>query len=192
MKKFVIYVLLTFIIACNQPSTSGLNKINQPKDSSFFYPVVSYIRQQINLVHSTSYFISVIKTSNGKRDSIKLNVHQFDSLAQPFLDCDITNLPLKKNYQASVFKDESTKSYTLNYTAIDRSLPIQSIDILLNEDNQEVKNIFINTFENADDSSVTQKMGWQPYHNFYINRIIQYKNTQQSIEQIVVIWNSNN
>ncbi|MGI8952756.1 MAG: hypothetical protein ACR2FN_14365 [Chitinophagaceae bacterium] len=191
MKLVVFFVLMNiiFFISCKQTSTEKETKKTSSKDTTTFFPVADYIQQQIKLVDSTPYFMYLISIRNGKKDSSQINTHQFDSLVQPFREIDISNPSIKKNYTESVFEDKSTQSYTLTYSTNNKSLSTQNIDVLLNEENQQVKRIFINCFYDNNDSAITQKLGWKSFHSCSIIRIIQYKNGKQSTEQNLIVWN---
>ncbi len=101
---------------------------------------------------------------------------------------DISDGAMKKKYKESAFDDASTGSLTLDYSTQDSAMYIQSIDLLLAEDDQHVKRVFMSTFERGGDSSVVSKLGWKPGRNFYINRLIRYGNGQEITEQNRVVW----
>lgn len=174
------------IYSCKQPASHPAG--TPAKDTTVFYPVTNFLKNQISNVDSTPYFIYWISIRNHKRDSTVVSKMLFDSLAAPFIAYNIADTALKKFYTEAVFDDQTTRSYTFSYRTTDSNMVVQGIDILLNRETQQVKRIFMNTFQNFGDSSVTLKMGWKPDRNFYINRITQYPDGKEEIVQNRVVW----
>jgi hypothetical protein len=183
---YVFLLLSVTILSCKQPASHLA--VAPPKDTTIFYPVNSFLKQQIGNVDATPYYIYIIRIIDQKRDSATVSKKQFDSLAAPFIACNISDSSLKKFYTESLFDDQTTRSYTFSYRTTDSNMTVQSIDVLLNRENQQVKRVFMNTFQNFGDSSITLKMGWKTDRNFYINRIVQYKNGKEQITQNRVVW----
>lgn len=182
-----LFLLVSGILcSCKQQTTHQGD--TPAKDTTVFYPVTDFLKNQISNVDSTPYFIYLIDIRNNKRDSMPISKKLFDSLAAPFTAYNIADTAIKKFYTESVFDDQTTRSYTFSYRTTDSNMVVQGIDILLNRETQQVKRIFMNTFQNFGDSSVTLKMGWKPDRNFYINRITQYSNGKEQIEQNRVVW----
>ncbi len=176
-------------MACRQkPAAEQIASGVKAADSIVFYPTADLLKKEIETVDSTPYFIYRIRVRNGKKDSMPISKREFDSMARMFVAVDISDSSIKKKYKESAFDDASTESLTLNYSTQDSGLYIRSIDLLLAEDDQHVKRIFMSTFERGGDSSVAAKLGWKPGRNFYINRLIYYANGQEVTEENRVVW----
>jgi hypothetical protein len=187
----VIFLFSFFASACHQKiSHQNIFAEKKQTDTTVFYPVADFLKKQIQTVDSTPFYIYRIRIIDGKKDSAKISAKQFDSLAKAFVAFDISDSAIKKNYKENVFEDASTKSLTFNYTTKDSTMFIQSIDALLDEDDQHVKRIFMTTFENKDGNDIYSKMGWKPNRNFYINRDIHLVNGKEATEQNMIVWNN--
>jgi hypothetical protein len=193
MKKTVIgwvicYSTWVFIMqSCKNSSQAGHTGIPLTSDTARFYPVNDYLRLQIKKVDSAAQLIYRLTVENGKTDSVVLSTQQFDSLANTFLQYDISDKNNHKYYHENVFMDETTGSYTFNYTSLNNGLPLQSVDILLDTIDNHVKRVFITRAANTGTLPVTEKMGWKNDNSFYINRITE-NGSNTNLQQNTVVW----
>ena len=187
LSRLVALFVLINLCSCKEKSEAVNN--NEPSnDSTIFFPVQDFFYSQIKNVDSIRPVIYMLKQINGQRDSLTITTSQFNELSKPFLENDISNVEVKKFYQQNIFLDNTTNSYTFSYSTQNKSLPIQSLDVLLDTTTQQVKRIFITRITARSDSTVTEKMGWKTDNSFFINRIIELPGNKETIEQISVIW----
>lgn len=158
-------------------------------DTAKFFQITQYIKTEIAEVNKTPYFIYKIDITNGKRDSTAINTAVFNQVAARFLQPDINNKELKKYYTENIFHDQTTKSFTISYTTKDKRLEIQNIEVLLQEDGETVKRVFIRKFFNYSDSSAIEQLSWKSGEKFQINRIVQKPDNKENSYQTDVIWN---
>ncbi|TDH19787.1 hypothetical protein EXU57_22265 [Segetibacter sp. 3557_3] len=189
MKVFVSLLLISFLLACRQNPADDKTETNA-KDTISFFQVGDYIQAEINEVNRTPYFIYKIEKQDGKLDSTAINNEVFNQLSKAFLQTDINDPSLKANYDENVFHDQTTKSYTLNYTTTNKALPVQSVDVLLNEDAQTVKRIFIRKLYDYGDSSVIEQLSWKPRQRFQVNRLTRHEDATESEKELIVVWNN--
>jgi hypothetical protein len=187
MKLFSIILLLLFYIACNTHAVKKLNS-NLIKDTTSFFPVNDYLQTDIQDVNKTPYLIKRVIIENGKQiDSSFITKTSFNILATIFLNDSITAVGDKLLYHQDLFNDLTTKSITFTYTCLQKNLPVQNVSILLDEQSNQLKNIFISAF-NKNDSILEEKLSWKAGKSFSINRAIKRNNT--TLEQnIFVNWN---
>lgn len=190
MKKVWIFLLLPslFFYSCKQNEKHVTTRQAAKNDTTKFFQVTNYIRNQIAEVNKTPYYIYKITVTNGKKDSSSINTSVFNQLSAKFLQPDINDNELKRNYTESIFHDQTTKSFTISYTTTDKQLEIQNIEVLLREDGETVKRIFIRKFYNYSDSSAIEQLSWKPGQSFQINRLVQNSNKENSY-QTDVVWN---
>lgn len=161
-------------------------------DTNRFFQVTQYIQTQIAEVNKTPYYIYKIDITNGKKDSAAINTAIFNQLSTAFLKPDINDNAIKKNYIESIFHDETTKSFTISYSTLDKKLQIQDVQILLKEDGETVKRIFMRKYFNYTDSSAIEQLSWKPEESFQINRIVQKPGNSESTYETTVVWNEKN
>lgn len=189
MKKFVAVATLLALFSCNSKNTSKeVTKIIN-NDSTVFYPIRQFFIEDKKDVDSTPYFLYRIVEKGNRRDSTPISKQTFDSLASMFTAFDINDTSVKKYYEENVFNDLTTNSITLSYRSINKELPVQSIDVLLNSESQRVKRIFVSKLSNKGDTVITDKMGWKANESFYINRLTQLPGGKEQSEKNTVIWN---
>jgi len=194
MKKGTFFFLsaacLLFIAqGCKNKQPANVSpSVTETSDTVQFYPIADFFRNQLKQVDSGATHIYKITVSGAAKDSSTLTRDQFNLLAQVFLQDDISDKSVHKYYKQNIFFDETTRSYTFNYTTMKAGLPLQSMDILLDEGDQHVKRVFINKFKTAGDSSITEKCGWKAGSSFFINKIIDLPGNKTITEQNMIVW----
>jgi hypothetical protein len=183
-------MLTVFAGSCNNKSNIK-EDIYPSTDSSIFYPVHEYFITQILKADSISNIRYTYVDSDNKKDSAIIDFTKFKELASPFLKDDINDSSIKKYYRESIFHDVTTASNTFTYTSVIDTLPLQTLDILLDTTTDNVKRVFIAKNFRKEDSIVTEKMGWKTGESFFINRIILLPGNKETTQQITVSWSSN-
>ncbi len=185
---FLILYILIIGTGCKQKGNS-LKQVDQAEDSSPFFQVSQYIQQQIEEVKRIPYFIYRIDIIDSHKDSVVITTPIFEQLAQQFLKSDISKNEQKKDYVENIFHDQTTKTFTISYSTLNKELEVQNIDILLQEDGRTVKRIFLRKFYNYPDSSVIEQLSWKADEDFRINRVVQIPGKKEKTQQTIVVWN---
>ena len=189
MKKVYFFILILYLLYACRPNESRTITSEATNDTTHFFEIVRYIKTQISEVNKTPYFIYKIDITDGKKDSTTINTSVFNQISERFLRPDINDPDLKKHYTENIFHDQTTKSFTISYTATDKELEIQSIEVLLQEDGQTVKRLFIRKFFNYKDSSAIEQLSWKPGESFQINRLVQKPGKKENSYLTNVVWN---
>ena len=130
-----------------------------------------------------------ITDSSGKLVKSQIDVVQLRALTIPFLQKDITVKPVKQFYKESVFNDLTTVSTIMNYTTNKDSLPVKSVDILLNaKNNSEIKRVDMKVIYDKADSVITENYSWIFKKAFYVLRYAQAANGKGVATKINVSW----
>jgi hypothetical protein len=188
---FIAIIPITFL-SCNQKQNNSSEQELASNDSTVFYPLHQYFIDQIKSVDSAAPRIKMFRTIDGEKDSTAISTQQFNEIAQTFLENDIEDKSIKKYYKQSIFQDQTTQSITFNYTTVNSSLPVQSVDILLDTTTQEVKRVFISKIKTAHDSTIIEKLNWKTNSSFLISRSVQLPSNEETTEQISLEWGDNN
>jgi len=185
-----LFILLLLTFSCKNKSTKP---IASTTDTTHFFSVSNFFINELADVKRTPYPIYKITTkASGSKDSSAINRTEFATLSAQFIACDINNSSQKQHYKEVVFKDNSTKSVTLNYSSINKNFPIQSIDVLLDEETNNVRRIFIRQALYNNDSSTTVLYSWKANKSFTITRSVVKKDGTKYSEQQYVNWNDKN
>jgi hypothetical protein len=182
-----LFVLLLIISGCKNKKAAPLKKPST--DSTKFFALNGFFNQQIVDVDLRAYPIYLIKEINGKRDSVGIDKEVFKSYASLFLQKDISAPEMHDRFTETIFHDLSTKSYTINYRPKSPSEAIQNIDILLDENTNIVKRIFIRTETNNKDTSIIEQCNWKADKSFQINRVSKTANGYINNEFNYINWN---
>lgn len=190
MKKSVPVILLFILMsaACGRRPAPAAQQ-TAATDTAGFFALPIFFKDQLAYAHSVHAPMYRITIKDGKKDSTALSEEAFKQLASVFLNRDISSPAVKALYRESVFHDLGTKSYTLSYTPINNKAFIRGIDILLDEENNNVKRVFIRSQYNKGDTSITEQCNWKAYKSFQINRYLQV-GQYSSTELNYVNWNN--
>ncbi len=193
MNKLVILwiSMLLLIVACKSKNNQQSTKQLSIADTAKFYPIDIFIKDQIQQVDLNDYLIRKTFT----RDSIEIN-ETIDKAV--FLEQSATALSAAKQfmlnkqaYKESVFQDLSTASYTINYTAIDATIPIQRVDVLLSEETNIIKRLLIRELVNINGVTDFRQISWLANHSFQISSPIN-NNGKLITETTVISWDKAN
>ncbi|MBS1580188.1 MAG: hypothetical protein JST29_11160 [Bacteroidetes bacterium] len=190
MKQLHFSILIVIVLAScnNNKSEKNTQQINT--DTTAFFPVNDYLSTDIEDVQKTPYLI-IKKTYENKilKDSVVINTKEFLTLANIFLSKSIMQPQLHTLYKPSLFNDLSTKSITFTYDALRDTLPVRSVMILLNDETNKLKNIFITAVNTNKNSTISQQLTWNAEKSFSINSSIKKEKLPETIETIIVSWN---
>lgn len=170
--QLVIYLLISAIaFSCGDMKTPD-TAIQASPDSTHFFSTTRFYEEQLNQVKVFKKPIYYAKTIDNGNDSGTLSIESFTKYVDEFIQKDISSPERKKYYRETVFQDAGTQSYTLSYTAVDKTMPVQGVDILLDEQSNQVKRIFIRSFSIKGDTSIQERHNWHAFKSFQINRTI--------------------
>lgn len=184
-----LVIILSTFSSCTSHNEQASPAAVPPSDTTKFFEITQYIKGQIEEVNRVPYYIYMVQTVDGKRDSSAADNKLFNQLAAQFLSPDISQANLKPHYKEAVFEDQTTESYTINYSTTDKSLPIQSIDVLIGPDGKTVKRLFIRKSLNYSDSSAIEQLSWKPGESFMIHRSVILPGDKVTERETNIVWN---
>lgn len=180
--------LSVFYFSCKSNKTAENKDQTKGADTTKFFQLSQYFKSEIAAVNKTPFFIYKIDIINNKRDSTAITTSIFNHISSQFYKPDINDPQLKKYYKENIFFDETTKTFTISYSTENKELEIQNIDVLLQEDGETVKRIFIRKYYNYTDSSALEQLSWKTGESFQINRAIQKADNKEDTYQTMVVW----
>ena len=194
MKNLLLGSTLLLLIGCNDAENQSIpaKAVDSTKEEKAYFPVQDYIKSEIRQVDSLPVGIMKYTTQNGTVDSGYIKPEEFHQLAQEFLSPVLETESFEKNYSENSFFDNTTQYSSFLYSAIDRGLPVQRIDVLAKPEDvvyNKVKSIYMEKrFERAD-SSIIQKLYWKAGQNFQISTEIRTAKPEVISKQVKVVWN---
>lgn len=174
MRLLTLICLLLALAAAGCGSGPGHHVAPEtPADTSRYYSLENFYRTQIEYVDLRNFPIYRIRTIDNKKDSAAMSKDEFVSFANGLFYSQTFRPADKRRYRESVFEDESTDSYTLNYSALDTVLAVRSVDILLNRQNNAVKRVFVKSFYRpSPDTLVEQVFSLKADKSMQLNKTI--------------------
>ncbi len=192
MKLFILICFSACLVFVSCKNGQQKVRNNSGIDTTKFYPLNDFFKSQIEFVDLRAFYIYQKKDVNGVKDSIVLTKESFKKIAAIFLEKDISSADKKQHFTETVFHDLSTKSYTLNYRAKNIAEAIQNIDVLIDENTNQVKRIFIRSEFQHNDTSVVEQCNWKADKSFQINRFSKTPTGFKLNELTYVNWNDQN
>jgi hypothetical protein len=188
---FPFCFLLLLIFSCKSKGDQQKSQKNAIADTAKFYPVDQFVKEQIQQVDLGDYSIRKTFTQDSAEINETIDKDAFlkeagivSSLAKQFMQH-------KELYKETVFQDLSTASYTINYTAIDATTPIQRVDVLLSEETNIIKRLFIRELINMNGEKTFRQISWLANRSFQISSPIN-NNGKLTNEQMVISWDKAN
>jgi hypothetical protein len=186
-----LFILSLLVFSCKPKSTKLVAA--STTDTTSFFSIGNFFKNEVKDVELTPYLMYQITTkADGTKDSSTIDRTAFATLSKQFIACDISDGIQKQDYKEVVFEDNSTKSITINYSTTNTNLPIQSIDVLCNEETNNVRRIFIRQTLDNKDSSTTVLYSWKANKSFTITKSVVKQNGAKYTVQQYVNWNDKN
>jgi hypothetical protein len=188
----IFLLLLFFVVAfgCrNKKDPQNQQAVAPPKtDTLPYYDVSQEIWNEIQQVNALDKpLIYKISETNGKRDSTVIDNNQFNKLAAPFIELHLNDPEIKKQYRESVFADNETKSYVLDYKATNSSLPVKSVSVMLDNERQDFKRAdFIKSYS-RNDTLFEERLAWTVGKKFQVIQIVSAGKSELT-KQTYVYW----
>ena len=166
MKPLILACIVCMMVAACADTKDKPNNIVTTTDTTSFYPIASYINDQIKYFDSLGVSYSVVTTEGVIKDSVTAKAAAIMPIIQSFIDADISDSVQKKNFKESVFRDAGTASLNINYTPINTSAPIRNIDILMDDQTSLIKRLFIRKQFQTKDTTSTEQLSWKTNEGF--------------------------
>ena len=162
---FIACIVCMMVAACSNSKEESENLV-ATTDTTSFYPLASYIKDQVKYFDSTRVRFSVVTTEGTIKDSISTQLAAIMPMIQSFMEADISDSIQKINYKESVFRDAGTASLNINYTPLNTSVPIRNIDILMDDQTSVIKRLFIRKQFQSKDTTSTEQLSWKTNEGF--------------------------
>jgi len=162
---FIVCLIYLMASACSNNTENTINQ-TAASDTTSFYPIAAYFNSQLKHFDSLGARYSIVTTEGTKKDSAIVNFEAIKSLVQSYIESDISDSAQKINFKESVFRDAETASFNINYTAINSTVPVKNIDILMEEQTSLIKRIFIRKQRINKDTTSTEQLSWKTNEGF--------------------------
>lgn len=185
----VLVPVLFAVMSCQPASPPPAKGKVTVGDTAKFYPLTVFFTKQVEYVDLRNFLLYRVTVKDGRKDSSAINKDQFKILSRVFFDRSLSAPAVKALYKESVFQDLSTKSYTLNYSPVNGNPEVRNIDILLDEQTNFVKRVFIRSSYAHGDTLIDEQCNWKTDKSFQVNRFLQTKKGYRSTELNFINWN---
>jgi hypothetical protein len=185
--------LIALLSGCADQIESPLPEAQLPDSTNKakqFFPVLDYLKGELNNVDSFATAIKLYTTTNGKTDSTMIQVAQFNGIMQEFLPPELSKENFEKYYSESSFYDQTTQTSTFTYATKNDDLEFHRIDVLVqgSESYDKVSSIYMEKFIGGEDSSMIKKMLLVGGKSLMINSETTVGNNKPVTRQEKYVW----
>lgn len=192
----VLLITLTGVISCNGKQSSSEEKKGPLSDTAKFYPIEKFIQDEIEYVDLRDFNITETKLNDSGDTAFAKEDHTYRQLTKDeFISAakEIKNTALwfSKNkylYKETVFQDLGTESYTINYQS--ENADIKNIDLLLNEQTNLPKRLFIREITREEENIITIQYSWIAGKQFTISKSMKNGKTLIWQSSKTIEWNN--
>lgn len=200
IQKFVLglglFFLLSLLFACQSNQKTKLVTDIAIADTAKFYPIEKFIQDEIQYVDLRDFNITETKlnesgdTAFAKEDhtSSQLTKDEFISAAREIKNAAVWFSKNKYLYKETVFQDLGTESYTINYQSDEAD--IKNIDLLLNEQTNLPKRLFIREITREEGNTMTVQYSWIAGKQFTISKSMKNGKTLIWQSSKTIEWNN--
>ena len=175
------------VIACNNPKPSKNDSASITiADTAKFYNIARFIEDEIRYVDLRNFTI-IEKKYNGL-DSVNriISKDEFLTAASMILAQAKWFMENKELFNETVFQDLGTESFTINYSS--KTAAIKSIDLLLNQQTNLPKRLFIRLSKQVGDTAVTEQFSWISNKQFMIGRSVRVDDQFNKNASSTISW----
>ncbi len=195
MKKLVTcFWIICSMIACHsrQPATTTDNTGQSDSSKKSYLPVGDLLRSEIANVDSFPQRLMRYNIENGKTDSAIITTSVFDLLAREFIMPGLDSSYFARNFEENSFVDRSTNLVSFTYSTKDTGFGLKRVDVLVSprSGSDKLSSIYMEAISGNKDSSVISKMTWKAGKNFGIIHIYKPKNGPETMNQTLVVWDT--
>jgi len=138
INNLFLFVLMVFIISCNQePKSSGLK--------NDYFDLNDYFNTQIKTLYDTRASLLITATANNKSEQRKNNNPDWKREFIQFINSDIHKPAFIGKYKSdsSVVTTVTDTLFLITYTTDDEELKTKKLEVYFTPDKKEVKKIYI-------------------------------------------------
>jgi hypothetical protein len=185
--KLIFFVLIAILVgACSEKSNNL--QASKNNDTTNFYPLNVMLDNQIGDLQRSPFYIYKKTTINNKVvDSIPFPLDSLSKVIQQFKAYNIDTVGKKEYYTESSFQDLSTNSISLVYTTTNSNMEVINQTILLNQDNNTLKNALVRVVQKNTNNQI--QFNFKPNKSLRISTIKVQNGAQDIVENVFINWN---
>ncbi|WP_295237198.1 hypothetical protein [Sediminibacterium sp.] len=167
LRVALFYFFFWGIIACTNKKPADTLSNKAVADTAKYYPIASFIADEMKYVDLRNFTIVEKISKDIDTSSRKISKDDFLSAASIILKQAQWFTANKNLFTESIFQDLGTESYTINYSSTKAS--IKNIDLLLNQQTNLPKRLFIRVIQSSGDTTITEQYSWVANKQFVIS-----------------------
>lgn len=162
MKKMLLVLPIVILLACNSTEDTHDNK-----DVNFF-PISGNINAELRELDSLPIAIIKYVQQSEKQDTVITSKREVRDIAEDMTVPDISSPELKKYFVETVFYDKTSNTLTMSYTTTSEKPVIRKIDVIISQETDKVRSIYVEKLEKRADTLINKRMVWTPGKNVQV------------------------
>ena len=190
MRRLILLLSIACVLSCSNHQEHD-EKPMPPvvkTDTLPYFNVRGTILNEIEAIEQTpKILIYKLTEQRNKKDSVVIDTTQLIRLAAPFYETDLINPQVRKQYKETVFADNETKSYVLDYKTSSSYLPTKSLSVMLDNQHQDFKRLDMMRTYQQNDTLYEERLAWISGEKFQIIQLASSGNSELT-KKTYVIW----
>jgi hypothetical protein len=186
---FLLLILAAGSTFCGCKHRLDGNSSSSGKEYSVFMPSVRhFLEGQVERLKAVTVPLSVSNMHNGKEDVVPFQTDSLTSMLAPFVLPGADDASTSDLYTRSTFPDSSHHRMVVSYQAQNDSTSLNRVDIYLDPDSKDIRQLYLQCSRTEGDSLVRQQLIWKADRSFTLIRTIEKHDFTSDIRQQKVIW----
>lgn len=178
------------ILYCFVLITAPACKSKQAKsNSSTFIDIAAYLKGQLAYLDTVPFSIlKLTQADSVNYDTSFLKNADVRKTVNEFLVPQLEKKQFEKSFRETSFADATLFTITITYNAVDTKSPLQRIDVYVNPENNEIKQLYLIHQRESKDSVIVKQLLWKHNKNYTLISNIHIGNEPEKTSTEKVIW----
>jgi len=187
-------IIIVLFISCSIVACKSKKEEKPEVPAANFFPVKDYLNGQVAKLDTADYSFLKIETTGGRSDTTIIKNTEVRQYAKEFLNIpDISSKELKDDYEITHLYDEDLEAFAFTFTTKEDH-PVKSEHVVLDpmpnaEGKNDIRSIFIDMWQNANNASIRKSMLWEANKSFQVTTTTEAPGQTESTKRIRIVWN---
>lgn len=185
MIRYTFFLFCFLAVAAFGCRTKAKNK-NKPQT---YIDIAAYLKGQMAYLDTVPFaLLRLTQKDSATFDSAFIAKADLQKVVNSFIVPELEKKKFEESFAETSFGDATINTITITYNAIDSINPLQRIDVYVNPENNQIRQVYlVRKYEKAD-SSFVQQLLWKHNKNCTIITSISLKNQPDKTITEKIIW----
>lgn len=166
--------------------TKEKSKSNKPQT---YIDIAAYLKGQLAYLDTVPFaLLKLTQKDSAAYDSSFITKADLNKIVFSFLVPELEKNKFEESFQETTFADATINTITLTYSAADIMNPLQRVDVYVNPENNQIRQLYLIRKAETKDSSVTQQLLWKHNKNCTLITNVSVKDQPEKNTTEKIIW----